>query len=62
MLKNDVLVRLEAVKAAAKNLSPEGYVHTMLLHARWIERYINSGQMPEIESGPIPDCTERNLP
>jgi hypothetical protein len=60
MLKNDVLVRLESVRAAARNLGPEGYVHTMLLHARWIERYIKTGQMPEIESAASPGCTETN--
>ncbi len=54
-LTHDELIRLEAVIAAARHLSPEGNVHAMLIHAAWIERYINTGLMPEIESaGPAP--------
>lgn len=50
-IPNMVLVRLEAVKAAAKVASPSDGIGNLLIHARWLAGYISTGEPPEIASG-----------
>jgi hypothetical protein len=44
-------IRLAAIKAATNLTSPSGGVGNMLIHARWIENYITTGESPEVASG-----------
>jgi hypothetical protein len=49
----EVLVRLEAVKSAAKVSSPSGSIGNLLIHADWLASYILTGKPPEIAPASI---------
>lgn len=52
-VSDKALVRLEAVKAAARVCSPREGVGNLLIHAGWLADYILSGESPAITpSGP----------
>jgi len=44
-------IRLEAIKAASKLTSPSEGIGNMLIHARWIENYVATGEPPEVATG-----------
>ncbi len=53
-------IRLMALHYATAVASPSGTICNLLVHAQWVERFINSGQMPEIE-GPADHALQGGL-
>ena len=54
------LIRLEAIKAAAK-VQLGGGVGSLLIQARWLEDFIVYGTMPEVASISETDCIPTRL-
>jgi len=47
---NGIMVRLEAVKAAARVSSPYDGIGNLLIHAQWLANYVLTGTPPEVEA------------
>jgi hypothetical protein len=46
--REEILIRLESVKAAAKVCSDSEGIGNLLIHARWLAEFIISGEPPTI--------------
>ena len=42
-------IRLEAIRYAAQRTALESGIASLLIHAGWIERFIQTGVMPEVD-------------